>query len=117
MTTKWIEPDAEGRCPACGEEVQECPGVEMSHATRWQPADYGCYSVECDAGADTIILLHTDANGYECSVGVDNTKEYCHACDQATSPEDYEDYEPEDYWGYEDGPQEPADWMVTESAW
>lgn len=116
MEQNWIEP-INGHCPVCNSEVSECGGIEFSRATRWEPADYGCQTVE--TGEDnTIILAHETPDGKPCEVGGDNDNSHglCYACDKRENFEDYYDYDndgDDDWWC----PEEPAAWMVTESAW
>lgn len=111
---EWYEP-INGCCPKCGESVEECGGIELYHQTYYQPAEWGCLTLETSyyKDATTVILRHTDADGNECSIGEDNTDEYCYGCAVATDPYDYD--EPDDY--DDDSWDEPASWMVTESAY
>jgi hypothetical protein len=102
MTSKWISPTDEGNCPACGESVIECDGIELYGATRYEPAGYGCLSVEVSTTATTIILRHETASGDECEVGADNTDEYCRWCDETENRDEYADWEPDPF--ADDGP-------------
>ncbi len=112
---EWIDPVSD-HCPKCGELVEQCEGVLMYAATNWEPAEYGCRTLETNyyPDATTVILKHTDADGNECSVGEDNTEELCHGCAIADDPDYYDCWEPDEYDDWV--PDEPLDWMVTESA-
>jgi len=110
MNTKWISPTDDGCCPKCGVLVEECSGVEVFGGSYYEPPEYGC-ATEFDnrwKDAETVILKHETDDGEICSVGEENTDEYCHACDEYANPEDYYEYDAEpDY-----DPRDPPDWIL-----